>query len=110
MCERLREFKFVQEDPQLESIHSEVTCWTPPQNSQLKVNYDGAVFNDIQHARVGVVVRDGVGVVRGALSDKFTLPMNVEDIEALACRSTVVFTLELGLREVVFECNSKTIT
>ena len=110
MCERLREFKSIQEDPQPGPIHSEVTHWTPPQNSQLKVNYDGAVFNDFQQAGVGVVVRDAAGGVCGALSDRYTLPMNVEDIEALACRAAVVFALELGLREVVFEGDSKIIT
>nr|POE90904.1 hypothetical protein CFP56_58499 [Quercus suber] len=62
------------------------------------------------NVRVGVVVRYGAGVVRGALSDKFTLPMNVEDVKALACKLVVVFTLELGLREVVFEGDSETIT
>lgn len=108
-CERLREFKFAQE-PQPEPIHSEVTRWTPPQNSQLKVNYDGAVFNDLQQAGVGVVVRDAAGGVHGALSNRFILPLNVEDVEALACRSAVVFALELGLREVVFEGSSETIT
>ena len=110
MYERLCEFKSIQEDPQPEPIHSEVTRWTPPQNSQLNVNYDGAIFNDFQQARVGVVVRDAAGVVRGALSDKFTLPMNVEDVEALACKLVVVFALELGLREMVFEGESETIT
>lgn len=109
MCERLREFKFAQE-PQPEPIRSEVTRWTPPQNSQLKVNYDGAVFNDLQQAGVGVVVRDAAGRVHGALSNRFILPLNVEDVEALACRSAVVFALELGLREVVFEGSSETIT
>lgn len=83
---------------------------TPPQNSQLKVNYDGAVFNDLQQAGVGVVVRDAAGGVHGALSNRFILPLNVEDVEALACRSAVVFALELGLREVVFEGSSETIT
>ena len=39
-----------------------------------------------------------------------TLSMTVEDMEALACRSAVVLTSELGLSEVVFEGNSETIT
>ena len=59
---------------------------------------------------VGVVVRDVAGVVRGALSNQFTLPMNVEDVKALACRLAVVFALELGLCEMVFEGDSETIT
>ena len=36
--------------------------------------------------------------------------MNVEDVEALACRLAVVFALELGLCEMVFEGDSETIT
>ena len=75
---------------------------SPPQNSQLKVNYDGALFRDSQQAGVGVVVKDASEWVQGALSNRLTLPMTVEDVEALACRTAVVYALELGLEEVVW--------
>ena len=55
------------------------------------------------------MARDAAGGVHGALSARLTLPMTVEDVEALACRSAVVFTLEPGLSEVVFEGDSETI-
>ncbi|KAL0016803.1 hypothetical protein SO802_003872, partial [Lithocarpus litseifolius] len=58
MCELLREFQSAQENPLPEPIHSGITRWSSPQNSQLKVNYDGALFTDSQQAVVGVVFRD----------------------------------------------------
>ena len=66
-CERLHEFQSAQETPLPEPIPSGVTRWYPPQNSQLKVNYEGALFTDSYQAGVGVVVRDAAGGVRGAL-------------------------------------------
>ncbi|XP_075640379.1 uncharacterized protein LOC142612144 [Castanea sativa] len=85
-------------------------AWYPPQSSQHKVNYDGALFKEIWQAGIGVVIRDAEGRVRGALSDRTVLPRAVEEVEAIACRTAVRFALELGLEEVVFEGDSETIT
>ena len=49
-----------------------------------------------------MVVKDASEWVQGALSNRLTLPMTVEDVEALACRTAVVYALELGLEEVVW--------
>ena len=86
------------------------TWWHPPQTSQHKVNYDGALFREIWQAGIGVVVRDADGRVCGALSDRTRLPGTVEEVEAIACREAVRFALQLGLTDVVFEGDSESIT
>ena len=110
MRERLTEFRLAQEPPVTELRSSGAPRWYPPQNSQHKVNYDGALFKEIWQAGVGAVVRDVDGRVCGALSDRMALPGTVEEVEAIACRTAVRFALQLGLADVVFEGDSETIT
>ena len=110
MRERLLEYQLAQEPPIPEFRPTGATHWYSPQTSQHKVNYDGALFKEIWQAGVGVMVRDANGRVCGALSDRIVLPGTVEEVEAIACKKAVQFALQLGLVEVVFEGDSKTIT
>ena len=110
MRERLLEYRLAQEPPIPEFRPTGATRWYPPQTTQHKVNYDGALFKEIWQAGVGVVVRDADGRVCGALSDRTVLPRTVEEVEAIACRKVVRFALQLGLAEVVFEGDFETIT
>ena len=110
MRERLLEYQLAQEPPIPEFRPTGATHWYSPQTSQHKVNYDGALFKEIWQAGVGVMVRDANGRVCGALSDRIVLPGTVEEVEAITCKKAVQFALQLGLVEVVFEGDSKTIT
>ena len=56
-------------------------------------------------AGIGVVIRDSEGMVIAALSERISLPSTVEDVEALACRKAISFSIKLGLQDVVFEVN-----
>ncbi|KAK9988494.1 hypothetical protein SO802_028733 [Lithocarpus litseifolius] len=62
------------EEPNLAERSPKATRWFPPQSSQHKVNYDGALFKEIRQAGVGVMVRDAEGRDCGALVDKTMLP------------------------------------
>ena len=66
------------------------------------------IFQDLQKAGIGVVIRDSNGEVIGALSESSFLPATVENVEAIACRNAVSFARDLG--SVVFEGDSETIT
>ena len=39
-------------------------AWTPPLDGCVKINFDGATFNDINKASLGVVIRDSFGHCR----------------------------------------------
>nr|XP_023895477.1 uncharacterized protein LOC112007374 [Quercus suber] len=66
-------------------------------------NFDGAFFQDIAAAGLGVVIRDHEGKVIGALFERIALPTFVDDVEALACRRAISFALKIGPQVVVFE-------
>ena len=57
-------------------------------------------------AGIGVVVRDWRGEFVGALSSSMPLSDAIADMEALACRKSVEFAIEIGLQKVVFEGDS----
>ena len=56
-----------------------------------------------------MVIRDSEGMVIAVLSERISLPSTVEDVEALACRKAISFSIELGLQDVVFEVDSEII-
>ncbi|KAK9987671.1 hypothetical protein SO802_027910 [Lithocarpus litseifolius] len=80
--------------------------WRPPDPHCLKINFDAAVFRQSSLASVGVVVRNNVGEVEGAMSSPIPMAQAVADLEALACLKAVLFALELGITRVVFEVDS----
>ena len=75
----------------------------------LKVNFDGAVFQDTYHVGIRVVIRDFEGKVLNALSERTKLPPTVDDVEAMACRRANEFAIENGLQQALFEGDSATV-
>lgn len=101
--ERLKEFQDVQELPTIPFQSLEPTNWSPPLNSWCKVNFNGAIFQELEAAGLGVVIRDHEGKVIGALSERISLPPSVEYVEALVGRRAISFAKEIGLQKVIFE-------
>ena len=80
--------------------------WKPPDLGVYKVNFDGALFLDQRCAGLGVVVRDSVGLIVAALSQRVRLPSLADVVEALATRQAICFAHELSLHNVVIEGDS----
>ena len=80
----------------------------PPKPGEYKINFDGAMFNESEEARIGVVVRDSSGQV--ALAKKVGKPCNTELLKMLAVRRAVIFATEIGIQQPHFEGDSETIT
>ena len=59
--------------------------WHPPQEGMYKANFDAALFDGLGMAGLGIVVRDSMGNIIAALSQKIRSPHFVETAEALAC-------------------------
>ena len=64
------------------------------------------MFNNINTARIGVVIRDSNAEVIGALSRRIPLPQTMEEVGALACRQAMQLAKEIGISKVVFEGDS----
>lgn len=77
--------------------------WKPPDPYELKTNFDGAIFDDLSAAGMGVVVRNSQGEILAALSGKIPIPSSVLMVETLAARRAVLFIHELGMHSSSFE-------
>ena len=79
-----------------------VQRWRPPNSHCYKVNFDAAVFRDLNRAGISVIIHNCGGAALGALSSSIPLAQSVADVEALACLKAVKFAFEIGLTHVVF--------
>uniref|UniRef100_A0A7N2L2S7 Uncharacterized protein n=1 Tax=Quercus lobata TaxID=97700 RepID=A0A7N2L2S7_QUELO len=93
MLDRLKEYQFAQIPTKIANPDSMVQMPTfdpihrkPPRNPYCKVNFDSAIYQDLQMAGIGVVIRNSSGQVISALSDRIHLPSAVDDVEAIAGR------------------------
>ncbi|KAK4560279.1 hypothetical protein RGQ29_009168 [Quercus rubra] len=56
--------------------------WSPPLIGWYVVNIVGAVFKNIGHCGIGVVVRNDKGLIMGALCKNFPYPLGALEVEA----------------------------
>ena len=107
--DKLYEYKAAQKANQPKLAILDPSRWSPPPVHLLIENFDGDLFHETSCAGIGVVTRNAIGKVVGALSERINLPPTVEDVKALACGRAIVFAIELGLHHVVFEGDSATV-
>ena len=65
------------------------------------------MFVELGEAGIGVMVRNEKGEVMAPLAEKFLILESVEMLEALVARKVAIFSMELGLQQVVIEGDSK---
>ena len=65
-----------------------------------------ALFGEFDEAGIGVVIRDGRGEVKAALSEKIKKPPTVDVLELLAAKWAMTFSLETDTTRVVLEGDS----
>lgn len=107
--DHLHEFHLAQDPPLPKAQSPSPTHWSPPTSPVYKLNFDGALFQDISSVGIGVVNRDHEGKAIGALAERIALPTTVKDVEVLAFRRAISFALDIGLQEVMVEGDSETI-
>ena len=104
--ELLQEYRDVQSVNPRMAVRRMDLRWKPPDSGVYKINFDGALFLEQRCAGLGVVVRDSVGLVMAALSQRVRLPGSANVVEALAARRAICFAQELSLHNVVIEGDS----
>lgn len=75
----------------------------------MKVNFDGAMFNERDEAGIGVIIRNSRGEVMVTLSEKIQKPSSVEILEQLAAKRAVRFSLETSFNKSIIEGDSESV-
>ena len=83
--------------------------WSPPIRSLFKLNFDAAVFNDINASGVGVVIRNDRGEVMVSFFAKGPRVVDSEEAEVLACRKALELAIDSGFTELVIEGNNASV-
>lgn len=78
--------------------------WKPPPSSRFKkLNFDAAIFKEVDATGMGAIIRNENGEVMASLSVKGPPVTYSEEAEILACRRTVEFAMDCGFLELVVE-------
>ena len=102
----LMEFQQLRSKPVTKKLPKKV-IWKPPDAGLLKTNFDGAVFEDLGAAGIGIVVHNSSGEVLATLSEIIPLPSSIVALEIIAARRIVLFLHELDLHGSILEGDSK---
>lgn len=81
--------------------------WKPPDEGKVKANFDGAMFDELNKAGIGVVVRNPKGEIMAALSENIPQPSTVVVLEILASRRAAYFVHELDFKMQSFRMIQK---
>lgn len=73
----------------------------------METNFNGAVFEELGAASIGVVIRNSLGEVLAAMSEIIPLPSSIVALETMATRRAVSFLQENGLHSSIFEGDSE---
>lgn len=77
--------------------------WRTPPLGLVKINFDGAVFEDANMSGVGMVIRDNNGFVLASCSKKIPQAYKPDKIETLATVKALSFAHELGFRCAIWK-------
>lgn len=83
--------------------------WSPPAGDSYKVNFDGAVYKEDDRVGIGLIIQNCHGMVMASLSQNILLPQTAVELEAIAARRALDFSLELGFTKAILEGESQTV-
>ena len=75
----------------------------------MKVNFDGATFDNSNSIGLGAIIRNDMGLVMAACTQHIPLPTAVEMVEMLAARSALCFAKDLSFNKLIVEGDLKVI-
>nr|POF26715.1 putative ribonuclease h protein [Quercus suber] len=86
-----------------------VSKWLPSPSSWVKINFNGATFNNTSSAGLGAIIQNDMGLVLAAFTQPIPLPTSIEMVEVLAARGALYFAKDLGFNKVIMEGDSEII-
>ena len=72
-----------------------------------KVNVDATIFSSTNSIGIGTLIRDHEGRVEAAISKSILIPLAPLEAEAKALEESVFFAWDVGVRDVIFEYDSR---
>ena len=97
---------------ELLAIHSSaglVQKWESPVGSSYKINFDVAVFAEINASGVGVIVQNDKGEAMATLLACGPPMQDSEETEVLACQRALEFAVEAGFTKLVLKGDNSTV-
>lgn len=81
--------------------------WTLPNDPWYKVNVDAAVFSSTNSIEIGALIYDHEGRVKATIKKSSPISLGPLEAEAKALEESVFFAWDVGVRDVIFECDSR---
>ena len=79
----------------------------PPPWPNIKVNFDGACFQDQNLASAAVVIRDRNGLILASMVDRFPSPHSIVAVEIISAIKALKLAMELRHNSIILEGDSK---
>ena len=86
-----------------------VSRWHPPVDNGFKLNFDDAIFQDIQASGFGALIRNEAREVMASILAKSPVVADNEEAEVLACRKVVEFAVDSGFYSFIIEGDNNTV-
>ena len=90
-------------------VESTQVLWQGPEAGIVKINTDGATFDQDRGTGIGVVIRDSGGQFLAGLSRRNRGDFSAEVIEALAIQEGCLLAKEMGLCHIVIESDAQNV-
>lgn len=75
----------------------------PPPWLDIKVNFDGACFQDQNLAGAAAVIRDRNGLILASMANMYPLPPSIVAVEIIAAIKALKLAMELGHNSIILE-------
>ena len=99
----LKEFREAQQHLVTRRQVAKEVQWRPPPRNGFKLNFDVAIFDELNASGFGAVIRNEEGEVMAAMAAKGPPVSGSEEAEVLACRNALEFAVDAGFTELLVE-------
>ena len=106
----LDEYKKSQDHLSIPSTVLSRDFWQPPPLSIYKLNFDAAIFSDLNYFGFGAIICNEGGKVMASMFVKGPYVNNNEEAEALACRKAIEFSIDASFTKLVIEGDNVNVT
>ena len=98
--------KYRQAQMQLTVIRTDQQCnetWKPPPATAYKLNFDAAIFADLDRIGVGAIIRNEQGQVMAAMIAAGPKANSSDEVKLLARRRSMEFAVDAGFTKLIIE-------